>query len=257
MSKKKRDGEKNRISPKIACTITFAAIIAIALLYYIGQYATNPANIDQTPRRAAIIDGIGLTMPNPKFIEEAKKVLGEEGLSVEVYEGSEVTINLLNNIGGYEVLILRTHSAVSQADGYLYIFSAEKYDEKLYITERLEGIVKKAYTFNENEGPYFALRADQLGEENGLKGTTIILMGCNGTNSYKTIKTLLIRGAKAIIAWNGYVDLNYTDEITLNLIKAVYTEGLSYKEAIEKIMKQYGPDPIYKSKLEYVASSST
>ena len=258
MGKKgKKVKRKKFIKVAAAATAATTLLVVILLLLFIRQQAQNQISIENAPKRAAIIDGIGLTKPNPEFIEEAKNALSRAGLSVEVYVGEKVTINLLRSIGGYEMLILRTHSAVSQTDGYLYIFSAERYNRNQYVIEQMEGIVREARTFIEGESPYFALRADQLGGENGLKGTTIIIMGCNGTNSYKTIKTLLIRGAKAIIAWNGYVDLTYTDKITLNLIKAVYTEGLSYKEAIEKIMKQYGPDPIYKSKLEYVASSST
>ncbi|MDW8034276.1 MAG: hypothetical protein RMI79_05050 [Nitrososphaerota archaeon] len=234
------------------------AIAAIMLQPYFRQRNINPPNINQTqtPKKTAIIDSIGLTRPNPEFIEEAKRILSEAGLSVDIYEGEKVTINLLRRISGYELLIFRTHSAVAQSDGYLYIFSAERYNRSGYKIEQLEGIVREARPFIEGEGPYFALRADQLGGQGGLEETIIILMGCNGTNSQKTIKTLLIKGAKAIIAWNGYVDLNYTDKITLNLIKAVYAEAVSYPEAVKKLMEQHGPDPIYKSKLEYTAQPS-
>ncbi|MEM2696314.1 MAG: hypothetical protein QXU09_05190, partial [Thermoproteota archaeon] len=86
----------------------------------------------------------------------------------------------------------------------------------------------------------------------GLNGSIIILMGCNGTNSEHAINRLFERGVKAIIAWDGYVDLDYTDRITLKLIEAVYKMGLGFEEAVKRIMDEYGPDPTYKSKFKYL-----
>ncbi|MEM0049141.1 MAG: hypothetical protein QXW39_01205 [Candidatus Bathyarchaeia archaeon] len=57
--------------------------------------------------------------------------------------------------------------------------------------------------------------------QDGLNGSIIILMGCNGANSEHAISRLFEKVVKAIIAWDGYVDLNYTDEITLKFIEAV------------------------------------
>ncbi|MEM2321302.1 MAG: hypothetical protein QXS79_05420 [Candidatus Bathyarchaeia archaeon] len=104
------------------------------------------------------------------------------------------------------------------------------------------------------EEAYFTLRADLLGYMNqgGLNGSIIMLMGCNGTNSEHAINRLFERGVKAIIAWDGYVDLNHTDKITLKLIEAIYKKGLSLEEAVNKIMDEYGPDPTYRSKLKYL-----
>jgi len=89
-----------------------------------------------------------------------------------------------------------------------------------------------------------------------LNGSTIILMGCNGTNSEHAINRLFERGVKAIIAWDGYVDLDYTDKITLKLIEAIYKKGLNLEEVVKRIMDEYGPDPTYKSKLKYLIKPS-
>ncbi|RLI10102.1 hypothetical protein DRO25_03675, partial [Candidatus Bathyarchaeota archaeon] len=113
-----------------------------------------------------------------------------------------------------------------------------------------------AYTFDENEGPYFALRADLLGDKGSLSGSVIILMGCNGTNSKHATNKLFERGVKAIVAWNGYVDLEYSDNIILNLLKDVYRHGLGFQKAAEKLMSEHGPDPMWKSKLEYLTPCS-
>jgi len=59
-------------------------------------------------------------------------------------------------------------------------------------------------------------------------------MGCNGANSEHVISRLFERNVKAIIAWDGYVDLNYTDEITLKLIEAVYKIGPGLRGSSKK-----------------------
>lgn len=242
---------------KVACVLFL--FFTMTLLY--SRWAPNDRGSSSTVdmSRAAIIDGIGFTRPNPSFIQGVRGMLKEAGLRVDVYEGKNVTIDLLRRVGGYGLLILRLHSAVDPKYGFLYLFSAERFNETEYETrfgeERRTGAVREGRTF-EGEG-YFTLRADLLGYVNqgGLSGSIIILMGCNGTNSEQATSRLFERGVKAIIAWDGYVDLNYTDEITLKLIEAVYKKGLSLEEAVNKIMDEYGPDPIYKSKLKCLIKS--
>ncbi|MEM2714696.1 MAG: hypothetical protein QXL45_03135 [Candidatus Bathyarchaeia archaeon] len=204
--------------------------------------------------RAALVDGIGLTKPNPAFLDGAHEILVGAGLKVDIYRGNQVTIRLLDNLEGYGLVILRVHSAIDAKYGFLYLFSAELYSRGRYPLEESYGAYREAYTFDGSEGPYFALRADLLGRDDGLRGSTIILMGCNGTGSEHAIKRLFERGVRAIIAWDGYVDLEYTDKVTLMLLRLVYCEGLSYGEAVQKIVDTIGPDPIWRSKPVYLIS---
>lgn len=245
--------------------VGFAVLAIVALSIVVWHLQSSPNQPTSQPQqgetnvnmsRAVIIDGIGLTRPNHEFIQGVKEVLSRAGLSVDVYQGEQVTMDLLNNVGGYGLIILRLHSAVDRDYGFLYLFSTESYSSTKYLLEQSQGAFKEAHTFDESEGPYFALRADLFGREDGLKGSTIILMGCNGTNSEHAINKLLAKGVKAIIAWDGYVDLEYTDNVTLSLLKTVYEEGVEFQEAVEKIMTELGSDPLWKSKLEYLAKTS-
>jgi len=242
---------------KVSCILFLLFAI---ILFYSKWVPDNRGGVSSTSNvdfsRAAIIDGIGFTRPNPSFIKGVREVLEGAGLRVDIYEGKNVTIDLLRRIGGYGLLILRLHSAIDSKYGFLYLFSAERFSETEYEArfgeERRTGAVREGITF-EGEA-YFTLRADLLGYMNqgGLNGSIIILMGCNGTNSEHAMSRLFERGVKAIIAWDGYVDLNHTDEITLKLIEAIYKKGLSLEEAVNKIMDEYGPDPTYRSKLKYL-----
>ncbi len=246
---KKKSAIKRKIKWILALQSVFIAVLLLILAPYFHGPQSQPS-YGVNPSKAVIIDGIALTKPNPKFIQGAKEILSQAGLKVDVYQGEKVTIELLRKIGGYELIILRVHSAIHKRYGFLYLFSAEKYSVYRYIPEQIQGAVKEAYTFNENEGPYFALRADLLGDKGSLSGSIVILMGCNGTNSKHAANKLFEKGVNAIIAWNGYVDLEYSDNIILNLLRAVYEHGLSFKKAVGKLMNGYGPDPMWKSRLE-------
>jgi hypothetical protein len=200
--------------------------------------------------RAAILDGLYDTEPNSTLTGSIVQCLSNAGYMVDVFRGTNVTIDLLRNVGGYKILILRLHSTI-HTDGFLYFFSGEKYAESKYVNEQLAGAVRKAYTFNESEPPYFALKAVFLGNNkpDNLNGTTIILTGCNGTGTPYVIQRFFERGAKAYVSWDGYVDLSHSDEATLRLVRALYSEGLSPKEAVEEVNREVGPDPFYQSEL--------
>lgn len=245
-------GKKHRKGIIVA---VFLIAFAIFLAYHLLIMQSPPPlesgdSVDFS--RAVVIDGIGLTKPNLVFLEGVREVLVKAGLNVESFCGSQVTIRLLDDFGGYGLVILRAHSAIDTKHGFLYIFSAESYSRDKYLNEQYYGAYREAYTFDSNEGPYFALRADLLGSEGGLKGSVIILMGCNGTNSDHAIEKLFERGVKAIIAWDGYVDLEYTDKVVLALLRLVYEEGLSFCEAVQRVMDMMGPDPIWGSRLVYL-----
>lgn len=249
-----------------AALVAFVVILFLfsgSLLYLNWPFAARnesskaPEQPDQpnvTVPRAAIVDGLYNTEPNSTFTENLMNVLVEAGFQVDLLQGESVTIDLLRNIGGYKLIILRLHSSI-HTDRWLYLFSGEPYTEYKYVTEQLSGAVRKAYTFDEDETPYFAMNSVFLGINNpkGLNGSTIILMGCNGTNDSYSIQSFFERGAKAYVAWNGYVDLSYSDEVILGLVKVLYSDGLNLKEAVEKVMKDIGPDPLYTSSLEYYA----
>lgn len=215
---------------------------------------TTPANVT-TPvnaPKAAILDGLYDESPNVTWTENIVQCLSNSGYTVDSYRGTGVTISLLREISGYKLLILRLHSAIG-IDNFLYLFSGEKYTENKYANEQLAGAVRKARIFNESETYYFALNSVFLGklEPNALNGTTIILMGCNGTTNQYIIQRFFQEGAKEYISWNGYVNLPHSDEATLRLIKAIYSDKINPKTAVEKVNKELGQDPAYKTKLLY------
>jgi len=262
------EGKPYRIWVKVMLVVAVTSLFFLSAIFlwlnwsfavYERDFGENHSiQISVEVPRAAILDGLYRTEPNLTFINHLVDCLGKAGFHVELFQGENVTVNLMRDIGGYKLLVLRLHSAI-HTDGWLYLFSGELYTESKYVREQLSGAVRRGYTFNESEPPYFALNSAFLGmnKPEGLKNSIIILMGCNGTGDLYSIKRLLERGVKAYIAWSGYIDSSYSDAVTLKLVRALCLEELSPKEAVEKIMKEIGPDPLYGSVLECYTSYQT
>jgi hypothetical protein len=217
---------------------------------------SEPDESDATFRRAVVVDGLYSTRPDSVFTENIENILKEAGFHVSFFQGDSVTVDLLRNIGGYELVVLRLHSGV-HTDNFLYLFSAEPYTEFKYVTEQLSRVVRKAYTFDEDDPPVFALNSVLLGASSpkGLSGSTIILMGCNGTGDSYSIERYFERGAKAYVAWDGYVDISHSDEVILELLRDLYSRGLNLEAAVKKVTNEIGPDPFHGSSLKYYVSN--
>jgi hypothetical protein len=239
---------RNALILVFLCAVLVSAYVFSGNWFSSSQQAEEGGNVNVP--RAAILDGLYNKSPNSTLTETMSQYLSNSGYTVDVYKGTNVTIDLLRNIGGYKVLILRLHSGVT-TDGRLYIYSGEKYTQDKYVFDQLTEDVKRGNTFDKNETPYFALKSTFFGQSahDGLNGTTLILMGCNGSANEFIIQDFFQKGIKAYISWDGYVDLPHSDEATLRLVKAMYLEGLSPDVAVEKVNKEVGPDPFYKTKL--------
>ncbi|MFB3890337.1 MAG: hypothetical protein ACE14S_12685 [Candidatus Bathyarchaeia archaeon] len=234
-----------------------AVVLLSAFLLWVAWPAQPLQSIDTSrpspsvsAPRAALLDGLYGRSPNDTFTQALVSSLSNAGFAVDVFQGKNVTIDLLRNVEGYRILILRVHSAV-YTDDFLYVFSGEEYTESRYADEQLAGAVRKAYTFNETEAPYFALNSVFMGKNHpgSLNGTTLIMMGCNGTANDYVTQRFLQEGVEAYISWDGYVSLEHSDEATLRLVKAIYLEGLNPAAAVAEVNGQVGADPAYHSRL--------
>ena len=226
---------------------SFLLILTIGLFVWNSSNRTPPDSGQQPgleAPKAAILDGLYSESPNPAFSQSLTNYLNASGYTVDIFRGENVTIDLLRNIAGYKVMVLRLHSAI-HSDRNLYIFSGEPYTESKYTMEQLTGSVRKA---NTTEGKlYFAINIALLGNKkpDGLKDSTVILMGCHGVSDQYSVDRLLENGVETYFGWTGYVDLSHTDQATLVLVKALCVEKLSPEQAVQEAMTKVGPDPIY------------
>lgn len=232
---------------RLAVVASCVVILTSALLIWNSYNGpTDSGNHPDKVQKAAILDGLYSESRNDTLTQTLTEYLVVGGYAVDSFRGENVTIDLLRSIADYKILILRLHSAIYK-DQNLYIFGGEPYTESKYTLERLTGSVRKAVTFADKE--YFAINIALLGANKvgGLKDSTIILMGCNGTGDSVSINTLLQKGVKTYFGWTGFVDLSHSDEATLRLVKALVLEKLNPAEAVEKTMAEVHPDPTYQT----------
>jgi len=216
-----------------------------------------------THRKAAIVDQISLLQPNRDFIAKALSYLAEAGFEVDVYKGKDVTIELYKTLPakGYRLIVFQTHSTsdLQLLDGTItsanpvFLCTSEPYDERKYFYEHMTNQVRGVELPYEHSvvlfsiGPEFVRRSMSGRFENAV----IVIGGCQGLSTLDLAEAFIERGASVVISWDGWVDLPHNDKAILHLIHDLTIEKLTVEQAVEKMMEEVGPDPIYKSILTY------
>jgi len=246
---------------RIYTVITFLVVISLIVLvsYYLATYVFAPnSSTDENggdsgdgSLKAVLIDGLYTVHPNDEFTRSLTETLQEAGFEVDVFQGSEVTVDFLRSVSnGYKLVILRMHSALH--DDQLYLFTAEPYSVGKYTQEQQFQLVKEAYA-TESSQPVFAvnwgfIKRCMTGKFND---TLVIVMGCDGTRDPVIIEEFMNQGAVGYISWSGPVLISHSDVATLHLAEGLYLEKLSVEEAIEGTNNQVGADPEWGAVLEY------
>lgn len=211
---------------------------------------------EPTPR-AAIIDQVGLTYPNPRFVELATAMLEAAGYQVDVYAGREITVEFYKNLAtrGYRLVVFRTHSSDVGPTREIGLFTSEVYREDRWVVEQLRGRLAYGHTIPEAGGPaYFAVVPAFVEKE--MRGrfddALLIIGGCESLATPQLAQAFLKRGASMVVGWDNTVDVSYNDQAILRLLLAVVGEKASVPEAIRRTMIEIGPDPVYNSRLAYL-----
>lgn len=242
----------------IAVLGTLAVLLAVAAvgswLLFLQSGSGEPAG----PPRAAIVDQLSLTFPNPEFRQQATATLERAGYVVDYIPGDEVTVDFYRELPekDYDVLILRAHSARIQGEfrgeplDEAVIFSNEPYDEESYLPEQIEARLNVAYT-HEGAPRVFGITADfvEFSMTDGFDDTMVITMGCEGLSSDRTAEAFINKGADNYISWDNTVSASHTDAATERLLEHMLDGGLSADDAVAQTMAELGPDPAYHSVL--------
>jgi len=228
-------------------------------IYLVATVAISSAVLillnSSQPAKAALVDHLSLTFPNQSFIDNTTEILEQAGYTVDYYPGEEVTIDLYRDLPThhYDVVILRVHSGrFLLSNGTLGddvgLFTGEPYDPEKYDEEKEAGLVGIGRYPNDPSSAYVGITPNfvALGMEGKFKGSTVILMGCDGFRSDLMAKAFVYKGAGAFVSWTAAVSASYTDAATESLLKHLLIEKLPLKESVSEV----GPDPIYGSQLK-------
>ena len=246
----------------ISTIITFIIIFSFVViaLHYLATYFTVPdsaineinGDLDANSIKAALIDALYSTCPNKEFTKSLNKTLWAVGFKVDIFQGTEVTVNFLKKLpSGYKLIILRMHSALA-TNNQLYFFTAEPYSVGKYTQEQYFQLVKEAYA-TEDSQPVFAInwgfiRKCMTGKFNG---TLVVAMGCDGLRDPYVIEEILNQGAIGYISWTGPVSLSHSDKAILYLIQVLYIEKMPIEQAVKETNNQIGEDPNWSTVLDY------
>ena len=263
---KKRPGKDERRRGKGGrlrkAGVVLVAVVILSASLAAGLLLSGLATSGPSGPRAAIVDQLGLTQPNPDFAASVTSILEQAGYTVDYYPGEEVTVDFYRDLPahGYRLIILRVHSGLVMetraltgsrlARGYVGLFTAEPYSDTRYVAEVEAGALGPA-SYYEGGPQYFGVAPTFM--ESNTRGkfddATVILMGCDGLRSYETGRSFVQRGAKAVVGWTGAVSASHTDAATERLLQHLVIDALSVQEAVTQTMVDVGPDPSYGSKL--------
>jgi hypothetical protein len=221
-----------------------------------GQSEESTPVVASAGPRAAIVDQLGLTQPNPEFVQTTTDLLEQAGYAVDYHPGEEVTVEFYRKFPSepHDLIIFRVHSALGREDGqpadWVTLFTADAYHETWYVDEQKTRRLSKV-SYYEDGPPYFGIMPNfvKSSMKGDLRGTTVVLMGCDGLATETIAKALVDKGAKAVVSWSGSVSGEHTDVATEALLRHLVTEGLPLREAVDKTAAEVGPDPAYGSVL--------
>lgn len=263
---------KKQRKPRMVLGALFAILMAAYLVFMISNiispYNTqekNPPFIMEEQSNIAIIDQLSLYDHDQTFIENVTNIFSSRGLSIDVFSSQEVTVGFYKNLPmrDYEIIIFRVHSAPyriepisnatpSQAGPSTYLFTSEPYSPIMYPMEQLSGrivqaAVTKASPYYFAIGPEFIRKSMRGSFNNSL----IIMSSCKILHESDLADAFIHKGAKGVISWNDLVELDHTDKAVESLIRNLFIEKMTIKEAVETTMDEVGPDPSYGSRLVY------
>ena len=130
------------------------------------------------------------------------------------------------------------------------LFTSEPYDRTRYLEEQEEGRLAQVAA-DENSPVYFGVGAEfvRSSMRGNFKGSTVIMMGCNGLLTDTTAQSFLDRGAVAAITWDKEVSAVHTDAATERVIELLVLQGMTPEEAVAQVVTDVGPDPVFGAEL--------
>lgn len=256
-----RDAIKGRRGLVYIVSLSAAVLLCALLVRQSIFHGDEP----QYEPKAAIVDGL-MHFSNPEFVEEATELLRDAGYHVDYVEGEEVTVDFYRRLPslGYSLIVLRVHC------GPLYrylddgtripegtvLFTTETYDQKKYFNYQERGLVAIARITARPDELYFAVPTwffDKCAEGE-MQNATVVLDSCYGFYADMPLmmaKAFMGLGAKVFIGWDGEVQAEHTDSAVLTLLRALCEDDLTVEEAVERAMEEVGPDPHYRSVMQF------
>ncbi len=218
---------------------------------------------------AAIIDQLDDLIPNKRYQQKSLEYLENAGFDVDLYTTEDITVDFFKNLPSmnYEFIIFRTHSLeIGEDFSDTFLFTGEKYDINKYILEQLSGQVAKAIPISDQssdetienviadpDAMYFTVGSKLVDELmiGEFPQSVIIIGGCESVRNPDLAKSLLLRGASAVIGWDRSILSTENDRVMLALLEEILINKIGMYDGIDSVMDEFGENLKYSSELYY------
>jgi len=168
----------------VSRTFLIVALVVLIAASSIATYFLYPIPVTNVPRvgenRAAIVDALSIQRSNPEFENEATSYLTSAGLSVDIYNAPDVTVDFMKSFpAGYVLVIFRVHSGTSR-HGVFY-FTSETYVDSRYEPEQFRDELRPGKDYEGNPEVFaFGSKFVDAYLQDRFSNAIIIGMGCFG-----------------------------------------------------------------------------
>lgn len=246
--RQKQENLKGGFNRKLLYSIVLVTIVLLAVIVVYYSFFFSYRVI----WTAAIVDQLtieGKSLFNQDFNTTITTLLTASGFDVKYYPGEDVTVDYYKDLPSKagKIIILRAHSSVRNESDYVDLFTSEPYSRSREIQYSAEYGTQLSiaeflfYPYNR----YFAIGPTFV--DFSMRGKfdsdcLIILMGCNSFNKTTMAEALVSRGAKVIVGWTDWVELDDTDSSTIQLLQYLFAaEPYTVRGAVGKINESPHP----------------
>jgi len=199
-------------------------LFAVLIGFLIVSVYLKQSELESYGKTALIVNQLYNENSEFDFVQKCNEILSESNYRTTVINGDNVTVNLLENIKlQRDIIIFRTHSAIF--DNYTWFFTGEEYSNTKYVMEQLAGEINigKCPSYDYYVFSFSSKFIEHYWEFKDE--STIILMGCDSLPQLESADSFHKQGGYTVIGWNGPITITETDEVTLEIIRAITNGG--------------------------------
>jgi hypothetical protein len=241
-----------KLERKFALAIMLILVVAGSFFMFTRNQLLYSSVERTRPFKAALIDEVSQTIPDPYLISNVTNALTRVGYTVDYYGPNDVTVDFFKALPsrGYGVVILRNHSAALTGD-VIALVTSEPFDPRRFVSEQQAGLVVEARLGSSNT-TYFGITPIFVREamQGTFPNTILVLTGCAGLADSEMAQAFVTRGAEVYISWDQIVLANQSDGGAILLIQSM-TTGHTVDDAVASATENAPSSPLYSSQLKY------
>lgn len=239
-------------SRPLAYTIILTLIFSGTFLFFVRNPTWYSSAERTRPFKAALIDEVSQTNPDPYLTVNVTSALTRVGYTVDYYGPKAVTVDLFKSLPSkaYGIVILRDHSTGLTGD-VIALVTSEPFDPEKYVNEQQTRLVVQARLGSDNT-TYFAITPTFVREamQGTFSNTVLVVTGCSGLANSEMAQAFVARGAEVYISWDQIVFANQSDGGAILLVQSM-TAGHRLNDAVTWATENAPSSPPYFDQLRY------